>query len=96
MFYAHGYDKGSQITRLEAWTRIKERSGKVKQELKDKPSLRPEAAYLWRMYCDIKRGCEFVRLVDIDAYTRLKKVSLVAWEVDILLDIEQERCRQHG
>lgn len=92
MFYAHGKDKGSKITRLESWERIRKRSGKIKQELKDKPALRPEAFYLWSMYCDIKRGCEFVRLVDIDAYTRLKRLSLTAWEVDTLLDIEQARC----
>lgn len=92
MFYAHGYDKGSNISRIEAWRRIKERSGKVKQELKDKPELKPEAAYLWHLYCDIKKGCEFVRFADVDAYCRLKRVNLEVWEVDLMLDIEAERC----
>ena len=33
MFYAYGYDKGSKLTRLEVWTRIKEQTGIANENL---------------------------------------------------------------
>lgn len=74
------------------WLEIKKRSGKIKEELKNQPLLRPEAHYLWELYCDIKQGCEKVTYAEIDAYTRLKGKRLEDWEVALMVKLEKARC----
>lgn len=73
------------------WERISEKRGKLVSELRDRPKCPPEFQYLWEMYADIKRGCENVGVVEIDAYCRLAGEKLTRREVNLLLKIEQAR-----
>lgn len=93
MFHAHGKDKGSPITRLEAWERITNKTGTVKIELTERPKMRDEAQYLWNMYCGILQGCKTITWVDVDAYHRLHKLDSKPWEISIIMDIEQVRLK---
>ena len=89
MFYAHGYDKGSSLQRIEVWNRIKERTGKWAG--KDKPELPESIEHLWQMYVEIKNGCERVGYVELDAYQRMMSIELNQWEVSLMIDLDIAR-----
>jgi len=95
MFYAHGHDKGALKSRIELWMDIYKKSGKVKSELNERPSLRPEAIYLWNIYCEIITGCEKVTFAELDAWSRLTGKRLESWEIELMIKLDQVRC-EHG
>jgi hypothetical protein len=91
MFNAYGKDKGSDLTRLETWERIKESKGIESTELQEKPAIDENLIYLWNLFMDIKRGCESLTFNDLDAYQRVTGITLNYWEASIMLDLENLR-----
>ena len=88
------------LTRLETWRRIEKRErerGKevYLKELEERPRLPHALRYLWDEYWQIKRGCEAVGVLEIDAYQRLTGSAFDAFEFDALLEIDLKR-RERG
>jgi len=91
MFNAHGKDKGSDLTRLETWSRIKESTGRESTELQERPIIDENLIYLWNLFMDIKTGCEGLSYLDLDAYQRVTGTTLTPWESSMMLDLENLR-----
>ena len=91
MFNAYGKDKGSELTRLETWNRIKESTGRESTELQERPAIDENLIYLWNLFMDIKTGCDGLSYVDIDAFNRVTGINLNHWEASIMLDLENLR-----
>lgn len=91
MFYAHGYDKGASVKRIEIWERISERRGRRVEPLANKPTLPDEVVYIWSIYLDVRRGCEKLSFQELDAYQKLTGADLTPFEVDALMTIDAQR-----
>ena len=91
MFNAYGKDKKSPITRIEVWLRIEKDTGKKSTELQERPTLQENLIYIWNLYTDIKKGCDGLSFVDLDAYQRITGVIITPWEASIMLEIENLR-----
>ena len=91
MFNAYGKDKKSPITRLEVWLRIEKDTGQKSAELQERPTLQENLIYIWNLYTDIKKGCDGLSFVDLDAYQRITGVIITPWEASIMLEIENLR-----
>ena len=91
MFNAYGKDKKSPITRIEVWLRIEKDTGNKSTELQERPTLQENLIYIWNLYTDIKKGCDGLSFVDLDAYQRITGVIITPWEASIMLEIENLR-----
>lgn len=50
---------------------------------------------MWEKYLAIKKGCESIGYVEIDAYQRLTGAELEPWQVDLMLELDVVR-RNNG
>jgi len=91
MFHAYGRDKKSPVTRLEVWLRIAKDTGKESTELQERPVLDENLVYIWNLYTDIKKGCDGLSYVDLDAYQRITGITITPWEISVLLETENLR-----
>jgi len=91
MFHAYGKDKGSPIIRLEVWLRIKKKTGKESTELQERPVLDENLIYIWNLYNDIKKGCDGLNFIDLNAYQQVTGLTITPWEASVLLETENLR-----
>lgn len=91
MFYAHGKDKLATEKRIVLWQMIHERSGKKPQALIDMPEISVAGNVLWQLYLDIKKGCEAVGYMEIQAYKNVTSCTLSPWEASLMVSIDRER-----
>jgi len=89
----HGYDKGSRLTRFDMWSRVQKNTGAKIDDLTP-PKVAKENMYLWEMYLDIYRGCDFMSWQVIDAYQNLSGFKLSPFEANLMIDIEKLRVNQ--
>ena len=73
------------------WERIKSKTGKEFDELRDRPHLSENLVYLWSLYIEIKTYCEKISFVDLDAYQRVTQNELTPWESSMILELEKLR-----
>jgi len=99
MFYAYGYDKdekgvSSKVSRIAGWEQV-QKSGITPKGLQDKPDLDDNLTYLWNDYCDIRKGCENISYLELQAYQNVSGNNLTPWEVSMMLELDLIR-RQNG
>jgi len=56
--------------------------------LASKPPFPVETEYLWTEYIKIKRGCENIDYVSLQAYENLTGVEFAPWEIDLFIDLD--------
>lgn len=93
--YAHGCDEGSKVSRIAQWQQVEKSSGITPDSLLDKPDLNNDLVYLWNMFVEIRRGCEKIGFIDIDAYSRVTGVEFSSWECSLMIEID-EAWRNNG
>jgi len=54
-----------------------------------------ELDYIWGIYIDLRKGCDNVGYVELDAYQRVTGLLLSLWEIELLLDVDLIR-RSNG
>lgn len=94
MFYAHGYDEGSKITRIAQWEHVEKTSGHKPEKLLNKPILQDDLVYLWEIYLEINSGCDNIGYIELDAYQRVTGTLLDNWEAGLMLQIDFIRRKQ--
>ena len=95
MAHAHGFDEGSKVSRIKQWEQVERSSGVAPASLLDKPNLDEDLAYLWHMFIEIRRGCEKIGFIEIDAYSRVTGVELSSWECSLMIEVD-EAWRNNG
>lgn len=92
MFLAYGKEKGSNISRLKAWEKIEQRTGKWVGE--PKPVKPTKVMYLWEEFLLICKGCEEVDYNSISSYIGLTGAVMTPWEIDLIIGIGLARTEQ--
>lgn len=77
---------------MSAWRQ----TGRKPAELRDAPPLPPLAAHVWAYYAELHRsrdengwGAQGLKMREIEAWSRLRRVSLDPWELDAILAIDR-------
>jgi len=89
MAYANGYDEGSKVSRIKQWEQVKKSSNIETEGLKDKPELNPDLSYLWDMFIEMRRGCDKIGFLEIDAYSRATGIELTSWESSLMIEVDE-------
>lgn len=87
--FAIGKDKGSRLTRLESWEKIKKKTGK---DASLKPSLSDEARIIWELFVEIRKGCVDITHRSLLDYQDIFGESLTAFEIDMMLKLDKVKA----
>jgi hypothetical protein len=86
--------KGSKSTRLEQWKAVESRTGRKPAQLKSQPILDTYLMPTWNAYTMISSGVERISLQDILAYCELFGEQLDRWQIEAILNLDQERQKE--
>lgn len=59
--------------------------------MESQPVLDSNLVYIWDYYLDIKKGCDTVGYLEIDAFQRVAGVDFTPWEASMILELDKVR-----
>lgn len=95
MAYAHGRNKDSKVSRIKEWEQVEKSIGVKPEQLLNKPELSVELNYIWKMFLEVRNGCEKIGYQDLVAYEHITGADLSQWESITLIRID-EAWRSNG
>ncbi len=83
-------DKGSKISRFEYWTRVQSSRNCAINDL-IAPKISTYNQNLWRIYIDIRQGCDDMTYPDLESYQNISGYTLTPIEASLMLQIDNAR-----
>ncbi len=76
------------MTRLANWEQVEKATGVKPEGLLNAPQMPDNLEYLWQEYIDIRKGCDQLSYIVIDAYQDVMGYELSPFEIDLLLEVD--------
>jgi len=96
MYYAHGFDKESKVSRYKQWQQVFKSTGLKPEKLENAPELPENLHYMWDLFFELCNGCEKIGYPEIDAYQRVTGLILTNWEITVLIKMDGQRQKNNA